>query len=166
MASYCPDQKPVLSVNQINTAVDFINGHFNKIKRNVELRRADLIQRIDNYSEEIIKSIESTQQKYLKMSKEVDQLTAEVEKSNSNLNGLVNQFKSFKRKQKPEAGFNEYFSKVLEEYKESLLGFSKHSFDFNEIDIKDVFGNLSETEQVSRKLFNLFFNIFKYCDLF
>ena len=72
MASYCPDQKPVPSVNQINTHVYFINGHFDKIKRNVVLRRADLIQRIDNYSEEIIKSIESTQQKYLKMS----QLTA------------------------------------------------------------------------------------------
>ena len=162
MASYCPNQIPVLSVNQINTAVDFINGHFNKIKRNVELRRVDLIQRIENYSEEIMKSVESTQQKYLKMSKEVDQLTVEVEKSTSSLNSLVNKFEVFEKKPKSLVGFDECLSKVLEEYKESLLGFSKYSFDFKEIDIKEVFGYLSETEQVRGKLFIYFETIIRF----
>ena len=83
------------------------------------------------------------------MSKEVDQLTVEVEKSKSNLNNLVNRFDSSEKKQKSVVGLNECFRKVLDEYKETLLGFNKYSFDFKEIDIKDIFGNLSETEKVS-----------------
>ena len=79
------------------------------------------------------------------MSKEVDQLTVEVEKSKSNLNNLVNRFDSSEKKQKSVVGLNECFSKVLVEYKESLLGFNKYSFDFNEIDIKDVFGYINES---------------------
>jgi hypothetical protein len=57
----------------------YIYEYFEDIKRKVDLRREDLIERIHNCSEEIIKSVESTQQKYLKMSKEVDQLIFEVE---------------------------------------------------------------------------------------
>ena len=133
-----------------------IYEYFDGIKRNVYLRRDDLIQRIHKYSEEIIRSIEIKQQNYSKMSEEIDQLAVEVEKSKSNINDLVNRFKSFERIQKPKVRFDECFSKVLEEYKESLLGFSKHSFDFKEIDIKDIFGCFSEIEQVSGKLFNLF----------
>ena len=127
----------------------YIYEYFEDIKRKVDLRREDLIQRIHNYSEEIIKSVESTQQKYMKMSKEVDQLTVEVEQSKSNLNDLVDRFDSCEKKQKSVVGLNECFRKVLDEYKETLLGFNKYSFDFKEIDIKDIFGNLSETEKVS-----------------
>ena len=123
-----------------------IYEHFDGIKRNVYLRRDDLIQRIHNYSEEIIRSIEIKQQNYSKMPEEIDQLAVEVEKSKSNINDLVNRFKSFERIQNPKAGFDECFSKVLEEYKESLLSFNKHSFDFKEIDIKDIFGCFSEIE--------------------
>ena len=81
-----------------------IYEYFEDIKRKVDLRRKDLIQRIHNYSEEIINSVENKQQKYLKMSKEVDQLTVEVEKSKSNLNNLVNRFDSSENKQKSVVG--------------------------------------------------------------
>jgi hypothetical protein len=136
--------------------------YFQDIKRKVYLRREDLIQRIHIYSDEIIESVERTQLRYGKMSEEVNKLTIEVENSKSYLNGLVSRFDSCEKKQKSVFGLNESFCKVLEEYKESSLGFSKYSFDFKEIDIKDIFGNLIETEKVIEKLLNLFFNNCKY----
>jgi len=107
--SYSP-REIVLSVNQtLHTAQDLINGHFNELKRKVDLRREDLIQKISSYSDEIIKSIDSTQNECLKMSEEANQLKVEVEESKKNLNEF---------------------------------DFKKYSFDFKEIDIKNVFGEL------------------------
>ena len=120
------------------------------------MRREDLIERIHNCSDEIIKSIESKQQNYLKMSKEVNQLIFEVEKSKKNLNDLVNRLDLFEKKPKNVVGLDDPFYKFLEVYKESLLGFNKYSFDFKEIDIKDNFGHFKETENVTEKLFTLF----------
>ena len=91
----------------------YIYGYFEDIKRKVDLRREDLIERIHIYSDEIIKSIEDTQSECFKMSKEVNKMTVEVEKSKRNLNELVNRFDLFEKKQKKEAVFNESFSRFL-----------------------------------------------------
>ena len=136
-------------------------GYFEDIKRKVDLRREDLIERIHTYSDEIIKSIENTQSECFKMSKEVNQVTAEVEKSKKNLNEMANRFNLFDMKQKRVVIINESYSKFLEEYKESLFGYNKYSFDFNEIDIKDAFGYFSETAKVISKLFIFVCNHFK-----
>ena len=132
----------------------YIYGYFEDIKRKVDLRREDLIQRIHNYSDEIIKSIEDTQSECLKMPKEVNQLIVEVEKSKKNLNKLIN---NFDKRWKSLIVLNENFTKVLEEYNDydSTFGFNKYSFDFNEVDVKDVFGYFSEIQKVSGKLFIL-----------
>jgi hypothetical protein len=142
-------------------AETYIYGYFEDIKRKVDLRREDLMERIHNYSDEIIKSIENTQSECLKMSKEVNQLKLEIENSKKNLNELINRFNLFDKKQKSVAVINESYSKVLEEYKESLLGYNKYSFDFNEIDIKDAFGYFSETAKVISKQLILVCNHFK-----
>ena len=78
----------------------YIYRYFEDIKRKVDLRREDLIERIHNYSDEIIQSIERTQSECLKMSKEVNQLTVEVEKSKRNLNELIKSFNTDKGKEK------------------------------------------------------------------
>ncbi len=122
----------------------YIYGYFEEIKRKVDLRREDLIERI------IIKSIKSTQNECLKMSKEVNQLTVEVEKSKKNLNKLINNFKTIEKRRGSLIVLNEDFTKVLEEYNDSLLGFNKYSFDFKEIDIKDLFGYFSQTKKVKK----------------
>jgi len=93
----------------------YIYGYFEDIKRKVDLRREDLIQRIHNYSDEIIKSIESTQCECLKMPKEVNQLIVEVEKSKKNLNKLINNFNTVDKRWKSLIVLNEDFTKVLEE---------------------------------------------------
>ena len=136
-----------------NNAELYIFGYFEDIKRKVDLRREDLIQRIHSSSDEIIKSIESTQNECLKMSKDVNQLNVEVEKSKKNLNKLINNFNTVEKRQESWIFLNENFRDVLKDYNDSLLGFKIYSFDFREIDIKDVFGYFSQTEKVMGKLF-------------
>ncbi len=58
-----------------------------------------------------------------------------------------------KKGQESSIFLNENFRDVLEDYNDSLLGFKIYSFDFREIDIKDVFGYFSQTEKVMGKLF-------------
>ena len=128
-------------------AETYIYGYFEDIKRKVDLRREDLIERIHNYSDEIIKSIENTQSECLKMSKEVNQLTVEIEKSKRNLNKLTSNFNTVEKRRGSLIVLNENFTKVLGEYNDSLLGFNKYSFDFKEINIKDVFGYFSSTKE-------------------
>jgi len=138
-----------------NNAELFIYGYFADIKNKVDLRREDLIERIHNYSDEIIQSIERTQSECLKMSKEVNQLTVEVEKSKRNLNELIKSFNTDERKRESIDVLNESYTKILNEYNDALLGFNKYWFDFNEIDIKDVFGYFCKNEMVNGKLFIL-----------
>jgi hypothetical protein len=128
-------------------AESYIYGYFEDIKRKVDLRREDLIERIHNYSEEVIKSIENTQCEFLKISKEVNQLTVEIKKSKINLNKLTNNFYSVEKRRESLIVLNDNFTKVLGEYNDSLLGFNKYSFDFKEIDIKDVFGYFNSTKE-------------------
>ena len=133
----------------------YIYGYFDDIKRSVDLRREDLIQRIHNYSDKIIKSIENTQAECLKTSKKVNQLTVEVEKSKRNLKDLIKSFNTNEKITESIEILIEANKKVLKEYNDALLGFNKYSFDFNEIEIKDIFGYFIKTEKVSGKLFIL-----------
>ena len=62
-------------------AEKYIYDYFEKIKKQVDNCREDLKIKIDNYSDEIIKSVELNQKKYLKLSKEVNKITENIEKS-------------------------------------------------------------------------------------
>jgi hypothetical protein len=130
----------------------YIYGYFEEIKRKVDLRREDLIERINNYSDVIIKSIKSTQNECLKMYKEVNQLTVEVENSKKNLNKLINNFKTIEKRRGSLIVLNEDFTKVLEEYNDSKspITWLQQIFDFKEIDIKDLFGYFSQTKKVKK----------------
>jgi hypothetical protein len=125
----------------------YIYGYFEDIKRKVELRREDLIERIHNYSDEVIKSIENAQCECLKISKEVNQLTVEIEKSKRNLNELTSNFYTVEKRRVSLIVLDDNFTKVLGEYNDSLLGFNKYSFDFNQIDIKYAFGYFNSTKE-------------------
>ena len=52
---------------------------------------------------------------------------------------------------------NDNFIKVLGEYNDSLLGFNKYSFDFKEINVKDVFGCFNSTKEKVSNYIYLFF---------
>jgi hypothetical protein len=139
----------------------FIYEYFEDIKRKVDLRRETLKLRIDNSSDDIIQSIEKTKASCVELSKTVDKLTAEIEKSKKELNKLVELFDTFDIDDKRDImnsviKFNRRLARIVGIHKASLIGNKDYSFEFNEIQIDDMFGCFKATEKVILKL--IYFN--------
>ena len=73
-------------------AENYIYEYFEDVKRQVDIRREDLKLKIDNYSDEIVKSVEANQKTLINISKEVNQMTTLIEKSKNELSELSTQF--------------------------------------------------------------------------
>ena len=93
------------------------------------------------------------------MSKEVNQLTVEVEKSKNNLNKLINNLHTIEKRLGSFVVLNDVFTKVLQENNDSLVDFNNYSFNFNEINIKDIFGYFNSTKERVNNI--IFFSLIK-----
>lgn len=133
---------------------------FEEIKRQVYLRREDLKMRIDNCCEDIIQSINKTQADCNKISKKSNYIIKEyrdvVENANIELTELVNQFNTFDIDEKKFSDIkqslallNEKCTEKLAAHKEMLLKNRTCSFEFNEVQIENVFGHYNENIQVN-----------------
>ena len=116
-------------------AESYIYEYFEDIKRQVDIRREDLKFKIDTYSDQIIKSVESDQMNLIKLSKEANQLTTNIEKSRKDLNELISRFdtlefndKKFEDIKTSVVSVNQEFNKILAEYQDSLIGNKKYTF--------------------------------------
>jgi len=125
-------EKAKEKVNEIGllekNAENYIYEYFEDIKRQVDIRREDLKFKIDTYSDQIIKSVELDQMNLIKLSKEANQLTTNIEKSRKDLNELVTQFdtlefndKKFKDIKANVEVVNRELHKILAEYQDSLI---------------------------------------------
>jgi hypothetical protein len=74
---------------------NFIFEYFEKLKRQVDLRREKLKLELDNNSDEIIQSIESAKDNCIKVSTESKRLGTEIEKSKEELTKLIDRFDTF-----------------------------------------------------------------------
>lgn len=139
----------------------YIYEYFEDIKRQVDLRREDLKLKIDSKSDEIIRYIEKFRLDHIKVSKKVNKITANIEKSKTELDLYITQFdtfeindKKFEKIKNSVADVNKNFDSIIKEYNDSLLGNEKYSFRFDKISVNQIFGNLQcETEEV--KSYNL-----------
>ena len=129
----------------------YIYNFFEDIKRQVDIRREDLKFKIDNYSDEIIKLVELNQTNCIKLSKEVNQITENIEKSRKDLSELISRFDSLKFNDKNFENIkanvevvNQEFQKMLNEYKNFLVGNKKYTFEFKELPIEEIFGQITE----------------------
>jgi DNA repair ATPase RecN len=141
-----------------------IYEYFEDVKRKVDIRREELRLKIDNYSDEIIKSVETNQKTLIKLSNEVNQMTTQIEKSKNELNKLTTQFDNLKTYDKKLKDFkesvifvNEEFHKILAEYQKSLIGNTDYTFEFEELQIEDIFGRVFDS-RVSLIII-IFFNL-------
>jgi len=130
-------------------AENYICEYFEDIKRQVDIRREDLKFKIDNYSDETIKSLELNQKNLMKVSKEVTEMTNAIEKSKNELNKLITQFdsleiidKKFEDIKANVAVVNQEFHKILAKYHDSLIGNKEFTFKFKELPIEDIFGRV------------------------
>ena len=134
-------------------AENYIYEYFEDIKRQVDIRREDLKLKIDNYSDEIIKSVEMNQMNLIKLSKEVNQITTNIEKSRKDLNELIARFdtlefndEKFKDIKESVVVVNQEFHKILAEYQDSLIDNKKYTFEFKDMLIEDIFGRVFDVQ--------------------
>ena len=121
----------------------------------MDLRREELKLKLDNCSDDIIKSIESAKENCLKLFKESKRLGTEIEKSKEELTNLIDKFDTFDFNElKFETAkhslsiLNGGLTRKLNEYKDTIIGDKKYTFEFKEINIKGLFGSLKEVEKV------------------
>ena len=133
----------------------YIFDYFEEIKRKVDLRREDLKFRIDTYSDEIIKSLEANQHNCIQLSKQINQMTANIEKSQKELNELSVEFdtlkfvvrtKKFEEMKKSVTVLNKELHKIVDRYQNSLVGNKTFTFQFENLPIEDIFGRLLDFE--------------------
>jgi len=133
----------------------YIYDYFEDIKRKVDIRREDLKMKIDKYSDEVIQSIEGTQANYIKLSKQANQISTNIEQSKKELQEYVKRFdkfdindKKFEAIKHGVAGLNGKFDKIILDYNNALIGNKEYSFRFDEIPIADIFGRLYDASFV------------------
>jgi hypothetical protein len=134
-------------------AENYIYEYFEDVKRLVDIRREDLKFKIDTYSDQIIKSVEMDQMNLIKLSKEANQLTINIEISRKDLNELIAQFdtlefndKKFEDIKTSAAVVDQKLHKILAEYQDSLVSNKKYTFDFKELPIEDIFGRVTDVQ--------------------
>ena len=145
-------------------AENYIYEYFEDVKRQVDIRREDLKLKIDNYTDEIIKSVEANQKTLINLSKEVNKMTTLIEKSKNELSKLSTQFDTLEFNDTKLEEFkasvivvNEEFHKILAEYQNNLIGNKDYTLYFEDSQIEDIFGRVFDL-QVSLIII-IFFNL-------
>ena len=122
-----------------NNAETYVDEYFQNVIKDVELRREQLKAKIDDYSDELIKSLKTTQLNCIKLSKEINDMKNKIEKSKA----VLDEFMKEKSKNRGEfLSFKLEFDCDLEDYKLPLNN-NKLSLSFNEIPIQEIFGELT-----------------------
>ena len=139
-----------------NDPESFIYEYFSDLKRKVDLRREELKLKIDQYSDQLLQSIENNQLKCTQLSKENKLIKDTFSESNNELNELLEEFDIFEFNDKKFEGLKKEvdelrinFNKMTADYKMSLLNNKKFSFEFKEGVISDIFGKLIECDDES-----------------
>ena len=123
-----------------NNAETYINEYFQKVIRDVDLRREQLKAKIDDYSDELIGSLKTTEVNCIKLSKEINDIKNKIEKSKA----VLDEFIKEKNKQNSDKFqmFRREFDCDLDNYKK-LLTNNKLSLTFFEMPIQEIFGELT-----------------------
>jgi hypothetical protein len=148
-----------------NNSEVYIYEYFADIKRQVDIRREELKMRIDTYSDEVIQSIEGTQLNYIKISKQVNQISTDIAQSKRELEDYMKRFdtfdfdeKKFEAIKQGVVGVNGKFDKIILDYNNELIGNKEYSFRFNELPIADIFGRLYDASYVRHSEVSVYFS--------
>ncbi len=121
------------------------------MKRQVDLRREELKLKLDNCSDEIIQSIDSTKDSCITLSKESKRLSSEIGKSNEELTELIEDFdtfeidiEKFEEIKQSLTVLNVGLNRKLGEHKNTKIGGKVNTFQLKDIDIKGLFGSFKE----------------------
>lgn len=90
----CPKLKRLKRIPKVLFMNTLIYEYFD-VKRQVDLRREELKMKIDDCSDDIIKDAEKAKLNCMKLSKEVNQLKKDIDKSKKELVEMIAQFDTF-----------------------------------------------------------------------
>jgi len=128
-------------------AETYINEYFQSAIRDVDLRREQLKAKIDDYSDVLIESLKTKQLDCVKVSKETNETTEKIKKSKAELNEFIKEietlldYKEFYVIENKFSEFKKEFETNLAKYKK-ILTENQLSFNFHEMPIQDIFGEL------------------------
>jgi hypothetical protein len=153
-----------------NNSEAYIVEYFEDIKRQVDLRRDSLKLKIDNISNNVIKSIEKTQANLINVSKEVkspniDKVKEELDEQMKKINESEFNDNKFKNAKKRLFLINEELQRTRYNYNISLIGNKEHLFEFEKISMEWIFGHFSNYEKNNKVKFlfySLTLNIFDF----
>ena len=129
----------------------FIYDYFERVKNEVDIRREILKQDIDNYSDQIIDQVELAKSLCIKISTQIQVISDELEISATELGSLKKRFNSamadqdkLSKVQSEISELESHLSERLRQTKHSLLQNKAYSLEFDEIDMGNIFGKLSQ----------------------
>jgi hypothetical protein len=135
----------------------YIYEQFQEIKNKVDLRREELKAQIDQYSDELIRSIESTRIYCISLLNQINNHANELESYKNQLYQLVTSFDVCNNEEikweyfKNDADFlRSKFIELLSVYKKSLSANKEYSFVYDVKPISDIFGKVIDYQIVNK----------------
>ena len=128
----------------------FIYNYFEELKRQVDLRREDLKSKIENYSNDLIESINELRNKHCQLTKQENILKTKIDNSKKELNESINKFDVFNFNESDLFDIKENITEMghkfdnLSQLRQSLIDYKEYSFNFNDQSIERIFGTFSE----------------------
>ena len=130
----------------------YIDEYFQNLKRQVDLRRENLKLEIDDISDSIIKSIETSQANLIESRKICKPFTPNIQKLKEELDELTQMFKlvfndnEFQDIKEKLTILGDELNRTIDNYNISLLGNREYIFQFEDISLACMFGHLSNFE--------------------
>lgn len=125
----------------------FLFKYFQNLKSQVESRRNELKEKIDDVSDEIIDLISVTQNTLTQLATESNEISRKIEASKVELNRLVGKLNSYELSdiqcneiERNAIDLKPRFNELLEEFEGSLTGNNRYEFKKEDIEIKEIFG--------------------------
>ena len=129
--------------------------YFYEIKRQVNLRKDDLKKQIDICSTQIINKIEEIQEDYLGLAKNMNESVCLFEKFRRDLNDLNSKYETLSKRD-PSLNYKidmiKTFKLDYDDFLKDYKHFDKYKFQFDDVDVKKMFGSFVEDLKCSDDL--------------
>ena len=132
-------------------AESHIYEYFGSIKRQVDIRREKLKAEIDDYSDSLIKSLDTAQTEFIRLSNEENELSKNIKAFKKQLDEITGKFdklefddKKFKSMKQSLDVLNKNLIQTIYSYNDNLIDNKNYDFVFEQKAISSIFGRLFE----------------------
>ncbi len=120
-----------------NSPEGFLFDYFEKVKRDVDLRREILKRDIDNYTDQMIDWIEKTKKECMELSIQIEDISALLDSYDNELKKLKDNFNTLEADE-----LEQKLEEIIRQCKYSLLQKKYFTCQFEEINVENIFGEV------------------------